>query len=837
LVVSSTDIYVKIELEILAGSSSRPKLSLRNQLQRIARIMNFEPWLTSIGKSPKTAKNYSNAVSGAMSKWAVDEGLVQNSLYEVINADDFQPIVARLRELPIYEARNTAGNGMYSAALNCFADYLANANGEVSQIADSDRLFPEGLQKWAGHRDGGVRRPFNDDSGRPTGQQIETPLISRLREWSADLVAGKKVPRALLLVGGPGNGKTDAVEGCIDFFDEDMGAGGKLKAAFASKYNVSGGELPPRKVIVELSSIIGNLPAHLQSSISLVQDATEADSSQDGSPEELLLTELEGLLSDEQPGIYLCCVNRGILARTAEIANQSNDQPDVTAFLNTITQCVTSSPNSPSCWPLQGYAEVALWPMDVESLVDKELVEDGKSVAHQIFEVALQESRWESPCQLNTRCPFCRNRKILSAGSALDSLVDLLHYYELSSGKRWTFRDLFSLVPYLLVGEPSELEIGGKPMSPCEWSAAQHKFATSGRLNSPERDRAPYLLMSHLYHHRLFPRWPSFDSGEHRLAKRALLKVKNDDEGLGLAASFFRFTARSKHLSTLVRGDVPVRVRSFMGPQLDPAIASGDGVLFMRNGEETTVTDLEERFSLSIGEGLNLAGSQLETLERDVLERLSLADESLMEDKFPRNRTRQARLLQSTIRQFSARVAKRSLGSRRAVCLDSDMYSYYLSATKKPSVLNGVRKGLKSLLNDSNNQFRAGLATTFGQPVAHRSRDVSLSIDSPINVAVAEKLNMEGRPIDYLPYLLVDKHYIPLTFELFKALNEVNDGLHDASLPGEIYSLLDRVKSLVSGRIVRDQKILSEDPRIILGSSNDAIEYVSGEFVYSNEVQ
>jgi hypothetical protein len=41
------------------------------------------------------------------------------------------------------------------------------------------------------------------------------------------------------------------------------------------------------------------------------------------------------------------------------------------------------------------------------------------------------------------------------------------------------------------------------------------------------------------------------------------------------------------------------------------------------------------------------------------------------------------------------------------------------------------------------------------------------------------------------------------------------------------------VKSLVAGRVVRDKKLLSEDPIIVLGSSKDVIEFVNGKFIFN----
>ena len=48
--------------------------------------MNFEKWLTQIGKSEKTAKNYAQAIDKSISKWARDAGLIDSSLALMNNA-------------------------------------------------------------------------------------------------------------------------------------------------------------------------------------------------------------------------------------------------------------------------------------------------------------------------------------------------------------------------------------------------------------------------------------------------------------------------------------------------------------------------------------------------------------------------------------------------------------------------------------------------------------------------------------------------------------------------------------------------------------------------------
>ena len=85
--------------------------------------MDFKTHLTQIGKSPKTADNYSRAVLGVMSTWAKEGGLTTKSLDNIHSIHELINIADGLKDLPIYQERNTVGKNMYSCALKLFIEY------------------------------------------------------------------------------------------------------------------------------------------------------------------------------------------------------------------------------------------------------------------------------------------------------------------------------------------------------------------------------------------------------------------------------------------------------------------------------------------------------------------------------------------------------------------------------------------------------------------------------------------------------------------------------------------------------------------------------------------
>lgn len=85
--------------------------------------MTFSEWLVQIGKSSKTADNYSRAVFGAISDWVKVEGLCTDSLDSIRSVAELIRIEDGVKNIPIFQQRNTTGKGMYSCALKSFIEY------------------------------------------------------------------------------------------------------------------------------------------------------------------------------------------------------------------------------------------------------------------------------------------------------------------------------------------------------------------------------------------------------------------------------------------------------------------------------------------------------------------------------------------------------------------------------------------------------------------------------------------------------------------------------------------------------------------------------------------
>lgn len=649
---------------------------------------------------------------------------------------------------------------------------------------------------------------------------METPIVARLRSWVDNLLlAPTTTPTTVLLVGGPGNGKTDAVQVLIEYLDGRVGAGGRLVGEFAKIYAATGGSLAPRQVSLALPAFAAAMPADMPQRLCLVQDASEDPQQPGTSRGKLLATELLQCLRAPSDSLYICCANRGVVSEALSAAKADNALADIVPILDQLLEAVTSGPKDVPCWPLPSAPRIAAWPMDVESLTAQASLSEAP-VCSRFIGVAVDESRWSQSCPAGSKCPFCANRKMLATEEASGALARLLRYFELASGKRWTFRDLFSLIPHIIVGDDREFSARAGPIDPCAWAADQLKKLPQSAM---EAIKIRLNLVSKLYQHRLFPLWPSFRSGAHFKAARDLAALKVPE--LAAAMGLLSWLAARRNASDT---DISKLLASTWSDVLDPALASGPIALIETQKRTCTIQDVEERFSLSIADGLEMVRLQVSELERESLRELAVSDEYLASQAYPRKLTPSARIVQQVIRQFACRLAKRSIGTRRGVCRGLVRLREYHDATVSPEGLKGFRKSLQALLHDDRNRFTASLATTFGQPVPYRSRDVRL-ITSKVSVKAIQRGQSDSRPVDPIPYVRIGNYVVPVTMELFSSLADRDCGLRAASLAPDVFALFDTTRSIVTGEISRDPRMVEEEVLIEIGGSRQAFHLEDGQ--------
>lgn len=699
----------------------------------------------------------------------------------------------------------------------------------MSDTSTAITRFPGELVDWAGNHSGGVKRLFDSHSGRAGKDLLRTNLLSRLESWAGDLAAGApNVPRILLLVGGPGNGKTEAIESTIKWLDESLASQGKLVGSLSQSFHASGGV--PRVVRVDA----GGLAAPVRSlELDIVQDASSTFG-HDGKPAPvLLIDELGDLIDGQDSRAYLCCVNRGVLD-DALIHALENDLEKPRLVLEAITRAVSLASEAPSCWPLQGFPSIAVWPMDAESLLVRPEGESMSPAATLLLQ-ATASSDWATPatCAAGDRCPFCSSQVLLARDGPRESLLRILRWYELGSGKRWSFRDLFSLVSYLLAGHrPAGQE---QQANPCQWAARLVELDTQladARKPRKQSLTAIFHLVTSGYQHALFHRWD----------KDIAASLRKDVKELGLEedrtlTGFHLFLQERKgsYLPAMIGASLEGLV-----DLLDPALASPDSEVVLSARSKVVLRELDTRFSRSIAEGIEYIRKYqvLSVIEYDLLKRLAEVDTRLSWPVIRRKRPAAASRVQRTLRDFACRLVRRSICTRSAVVADAAVlraFQEVVEDDEKSHRLFEVADQVERLLNNGPD-FEVSLTTTFGQPLPPPQRQATLVVPSRHVGMLAPP--REGRPRSPICFLEVGNgqsaQSIALTYDLFKAVKELDRGLSPASLPHTVVALLDTTRARLAGPIVRDAEILRRS-KIRIGTDGTTIARTWDGFVSRNE--
>ncbi len=684
-----------------------------------------------------------------------------------------------------------------------------------TELADSSP-FPTALLNWASHKEGGVRRAFVD-GGRPTGDVIETPIVKRLTQWiDHTLQSPTQTPRAVLLVGGPGNGKTDSVEQAIGIMGERLDIKAEMFQHFAAQIEAAGGA-PPRLMELSFNTLLPELVLTSRSldghRIQIVQDASVSCTVHGRRPE--AIEELRHVQTNPEV-LYICCLNRGILADALTTLRREGGADEMVALLAAISRAVAQGKMPKPCWPLEEYPWLAVWPMDADSLLTGR-----NSPAHQIFAKALVPKWADCPtCEAAELCPFRTNREALGDGSGrLDKLLVILRRYELASGKRWTFRDVLSLVPELLLGNESDFRNGDSVLSPCDWVREQvADLQSTAKSNQRKGWRARLQLSGHLYQQALFPAWPDLQTL--RSDMYALTQAtKNTSADREVPREVFLWLSRHGLTRSDDGGQIQEQsqVRSILFRSLTPLLEPALTQLDQKLTPTRSVRDLDSAFSRSVKDGIKACGplKDLSSIDRKTLELLHLAEEALSPSRVPFRLHTEARQVRNALRQLACRFTKRSVLTRRGLTRDHILYQKYEGLTDNPTEMARLRREFNQLLN-SKYAFQASVVQSLGQPQREPTRDV---------VLVTRKVSTTSTPLSSAqgsdktpattPFLQISEGQktlpVALTFQLFQALNQLTDGIYPGCLSPEVTALIQQVKFRVVGRRVRDDDYIYDD--------------------------
>ena len=347
---------------------------------------------------------------------------------------------------------NYSGKGMKGCSVldkKIFNEFYMTGILHEEVIEYNEAQFPFKFFNWFSSMSGGVRRPLDQDSGRPLGNIIIEGQIHELINTMIDEYAQKKGKYICVLVGGPGNGKTDIMEYAAERFVQRLGADWEevkleLQVGF-SKNN--------RQSIVSIKN----------ETLLLTQDASQRDI-EDDSYIDSIHNDFEKIESLDN-SLSIICMNRGILETIRkESTEPSNKLSKYQEIIKSIYQFNTldAALFDLKIWGAElDSKKLFTWSMDFDTLFSK--VKDENLDQNFIFSLFEKAKCEENFCKdTNILSPIFNANEFVANKYKKLNLSKILRSYEILNGKRFTYREIFSLIGYLFYYSENELKLINK---------------------------------------------------------------------------------------------------------------------------------------------------------------------------------------------------------------------------------------------------------------------------------------------------------------------------------------------------------------------------------------
>lgn len=652
--------------------------------------------------------------------------------------------------------------------------------------------WPRRLLTWHGHR-GGVRVPFQEEASplvTNSGDRmvVSTRLIRKLQSLARDLAQGKPVPRFIFLVGGPGNGKSEAVQEFLTALDKELNAQGALRKLLRHEFSPN----PLLQWCVDLPpQATAHIPGFFDriNRLVVIQDASASEDA-DRDAAEVLANYIVDLVTHAEPlPVFVCCVNRGMLHRCLRAAYDAGYPSEITTVLKGIIQATALgkealSQNRPSCWPLklEGHSldqQIACWPLDMESvLLPAADIGLTASPLEPAFGQIVSDEYWQNgacnQCEAAPVCPFLQNAMWLQNEVTRSHLISILRRAELATGQRWNFRDMFSLVAELMVGDEQDF---ATESDPCTW--------VHGRAEQIRTRPTPQLafeLIARLYPNALFP---------------VLITGKLPDKVEEISEIAAALEDNLPYDDVWSPTHIRKLLRERVAPKLDPALLSPVD-------RDSPLSLLEYSYSQSVARG-NAdwpASAPMSSLEAVFLRSLEEADHGTSSAR----EFAKVAQVKRYLRVFASTMAKRSVGIRTGTHAEFELLSEYEATIRDAEKLYSLASALRSLL-EQNGKFVFAALGSFGQPYDRKASVLLQAQNSALPTIFPAPGISDALPAHDLPYISVQDYAIPLTFDLFWALRLRKDGFANSSLPASVRAAIDRIRHLIAGQRCRDSNM------------------------------